>query len=295
MQNTNEFRDGDKLYIKKIKSCECTMKIGECYLLECDIHQRGIHSYDFRPEFDRIARCSFANSLWLSEDAKNSVKKAVDKLECQIKEAEGKYTKASFPKIGLTVFYRRTGKDSFNYVSKKKYDMPVTYRAYKKCSANFILDDISQYAHLCCTGLNREAVKEYVIDRPTDETIYNNPFYKSAVDTDDEVLQKLIKVYYKLARKHDYSWLSKMLGKRFLPALPKEYDKEYYVDADTIDIGILSRSGYVILHRPYFAMKDSTHDTVTLNPHTKQGSDAAKVDCKAISFTDYLALFDQAN
>lgn len=81
---------------------------------------------------------------------------------------------------------------------------------------------------------------------------------------------------------------------RTLPKLPEEFNRNYVVQADTIDRTLLKDSGYSVLHRPYFAMKGSTHDNWMLNPHTRSGVDAAKKDEPAISFDEFLALFETA-
>lgn len=92
--------------------------------------------------------------------------------------------------------------------------------------------------------------------------------------------------------------LGKMPKRRTLSQLPDEFDKEYVVDVDTMtdrSFSLLRRSGYVILHRSYFAMCGSTHEKYTLNPHTKQGVDAAEADCTAISFCEFLELFENTD
>ena len=66
--------------------------------------------------------------------------------------------------------------------------------------------------------------------------------------------------------------LGKMPKRRTLPQLPDEFDKEYVVDVDTMtdrSFSLLRRSGYVILHRPYFAMCGSTHKKES--PHKTRG------------------------
>ena len=83
-----------------------------------------------------------------------------------------------------------------------------------------------------------------------------------------------------------------MKGKT-LPQLSKEHDKYYVVDASTVKFAVLRRSGYKILHRPYFAMRNSTHEKWQLNPHTKTGIDAAEIDTKAIPFKEFLRLFEK--
>ncbi|MBE6738666.1 MAG: hypothetical protein E7566_08500 [Ruminococcaceae bacterium] len=77
-----------------------------------------------------------------------------------------------------------------------------------------------------------------------------------------------------------------------LPKLSEKFNRNYYVKADTVNIRLLSNSGYAMLHRPYFAMKGSTHSAITLNPHTKVCIDAAPMSEQAICFQDFLKLFE---
>ncbi len=67
-----------------------------------------------------------------------------------------------------------------------------------------------------------------------------------------------------------------------LPDLPENFNQNYYIKTSTVNIRLLRRSGYKILHRPYFAMKNSTHDAVTINPHKKECVDAAPISADAI-------------
>ena len=80
--------------------------------------------------------------------------------------------------------------------------------------------------------------------------------------------------------------------RRVLPELPEEYNKDYIVSCRDIKVGLLRRSGYVIRHRPYFAMSNSTHAAWQLNPCTKRGIDAAPDDQTPISFKEYLKMFE---
>jgi hypothetical protein len=86
--------------------------------------------------------------------------------------------------------------------------------------------------------------------------------------------------------------LSKLFNCRILPSLPEEYNKDYVIEGG-VDYTLLKHSGYSMWHRPYFAMPGSTHKRITLNPHTKYGLDAGKVDAEAISFQEFLKLFDK--
>lgn len=80
--------------------------------------------------------------------------------------------------------------------------------------------------------------------------------------------------------------------KKTLPALSEEYNKYYVVDSSTVKYAILRRSGYVILHRPYFSMRNSTHEKWQLNPHTKKGIDATEYDAKSMPFCEFLKIFE---
>jgi hypothetical protein len=148
---------------------------------------------------------------------------------------------------------------------------------------------------ICDIGLavrNNEDQYEIFMS-PDEKTIKDNPLYKYALSTGDELLAHKLKLYYRVATDEECGWLSETLGVRILPSLPEEYDKDYYVDADGIDRDLLLNSGYRILHRPYFAMKGSTHSMCTLNQHTRGGIDAAKIGSEPVTFSEYLELFSK--
>ena len=76
-----------------------------------------------------------------------------------------------------------------------------------------------------------------------------------------------------------------------LTTLSKEYDRKYYVENKAVIGKLLVKSDYTILHRPYFAMKDSTHDAITVNPHTKVAVDAAPITEQPMTPQEFLTLF----
>ena len=127
----------------------------------------------------------------------------------------------------------------------------------------------------------------------TPEGVEKNPLYLSAGASGDVLMQKQLKIVYRVASPEDCAWLSEKTGKPVLPSLPEAYDRKYYVRTDSIDFDTLHRSGYQLLHRPYFAMNGSTHEAYSLNPHTKSGVDAAPDEAETISFEEYLELFKQ--
>ena len=91
----------------------------------------------------------------------------------------------------------------------------------------------------------------------------------------------------------DTERLSALLGRRILPPLRGDAaKKKYAVIAGTVDHALLHDSGYTFLHRPYFAMKGSTHDCITIVPFSRTAVDAAKEDMEEITFEEFLKLFD---
>lgn len=76
-----------------------------------------------------------------------------------------------------------------------------------------------------------------------------------------------------------------------LPALSEKYNRKYFVENKTEIRKLLVKSDYTILHRPYFAMKSSTHNVITVNPHTKVAVDAAPLAEQPLTPQEFLALF----
>lgn len=80
-----------------------------------------------------------------------------------------------------------------------------------------------------------------------------------------------------------------------LPTLPIEFDKNYAVNAEEINKNILEfleKSGYKVIHCPYFSMYNRTRRNYSINPYKKYVMDAAKIDSIAISFKSFLELFE---
>ena len=102
----------------------------------------------------------------------------------------------------------------------------------------------------------------------------------------------MLRKYYNLPEEKARKQFRDYFRRRRLPWLSEDYNKYYVVDCKGINTGLLRRSGYRILHRPYFAMFDSNHAAWQLNPCTKRGIDAAPDDQTPISFKEYLKMFE---
>ncbi len=285
MKNKNEYRIDGRLYVETINKCVCNSRAGNTYGSICRIIQRGERSYKVIKDAGFIEQGG--KRLWLSENAKKTVGRAIEDYEKTIARL------MSRPSIDLPV----NGSLVRLYLEHDNYRMftclldridengeRVTEVKREK-DLHWLVCDISR-----AIRDDDEALYE-ILTSPDEKTIEDNPLYKYAVSRGDKLLAHKLKLYYRIATEEECGWLSKVLGIRVLPPLPAEYDKEYLVETDGINYDLLLNSGYTILHRPYFAMKGHTHSRWTLNPHTKGGVDAAKCGTEPITFSEYMELF----
>ena len=129
-----------------------------------------------------------------------------------------------------------------------------------------------------------------VLKSPTEKSIKKNPLYIAAKN--DIYFINMLRRHYGLPEEKARKRFKEHFRRRILPELPEEYNKDYIVSCKDMDIGLLRRSGYVIRHRLYFAMMNSTHAAWQLNPYSKLGVDAAPDDQTPISFKEYLKMFE---
>ena len=82
-----------------------------------------------------------------------------------------------------------------------------------------------------------------------------------------------------------------------LPALPVEFDKDYVIEIAAIQeeaYALFRRSGYTLWHRPNVCLQGYTRKKIIVNPYRKRGTDAVKEGAFAISFSEFLTLFENA-
>lgn len=296
MKNENEYRENDRLYIRAIRKCICKEKKNDGeYILTCRIHERGEHEYIYTEGEPCLKRES--KTFWLSDGAGAPGKSALEtaKEAAMLFEEKSSDLRKEAVRVVIienvyTLFYRRVSRGIFDLLFEIRVEDRETTVLLCGLNTEKMIEEISWQAFL--KGLHEDPLTE-IIRQSTEETIDRNPLYVKAQETGDDLLCMQMKLYYRIANEKECSWLEKMLGKRILPRLSEEYDRSFVVDSDTIDLRILHDSGYTILHRPYFAMMGSTHTKWQLDPHTKSGVDAAKTEEESISFSDYVALFEE--
>ena len=295
MKNENEYRENDRLYIRAIRKCICKEKSNGKYLLTCKIHERGEHEYVYTEGEPCLKRDR--KMFWLADEAGvfgksalETAREAAALFDEKASEVRKEAEKVRIIENVYDLYYRRSPRGTFDLLLEFTGEDGESSVLFCGLSAEEMIREATWQAFL--KSLNEDPTVR-ILDQSTEETIHQNPLYRKAQETGDDLLMRQMKLYYRIATEKECSWLGKVLGKRILPGLPEEYDRNYVVDSDTVDCRLLDDSGYTILHRPYFAMMGSTHEKWQLNPHTKGGVDAAKTDEKSISFNDYLALFEE--
>ena len=101
--------------------------------------------------------------------------------------------------------------------------------------------------------------------------------------------------YYGLA-KEDEDEMTQITGMRYLRRIAddnKEFEDVYYVCSVNEYWDVLRNSGFRVCHRATFIMrKGMTYSICELNPKKKDGTNAAPVDVKKITFEEFLKLYN---
>ncbi len=305
-RNKNEYIADEKRYIEDIMSVNIEMKCAEKYNIDCSIHQRGYKAYTYTKGNGYIEKAdNSGKKLWLEILALQKIEEAIAVFDEAVDEAinGGGYTEVRVEGLDGFIYYRRVtrgvpfSRRIFNVVMLFPDESGEMVKLFfENCHVSDMIWNIEKYGR-SLGNKTKEAGKalDYIFNSDN-KTIAFNPLYLSAVKENDKMMQCELKLHYGIADEDECRYISENTGLRILPLLPKEYDKSYVVvnESENIEfLRLLRRSGYMIIHVPYFSMKGKTHYKYELNPHNKSGLDAADKDAEAISADDFLALFDE--
>ena len=284
MKNENEYKIDDRLYIKEIGKCDCVKKAGKHYFLYCMIIQRGEHQYCLSEDMDYISKPFGTKKIWLSPNAKATVQGAVKEFENNVARAHDEFVKVTVDEIQTTLYYKHTSETSYDYLIERENNGQEREQCFycDKTINNMIytVQMLRYYKGKLSSGEYKESVNL-------------NPLYISSLENNDLIMQLQIKLYYKEESEKDCLLLSEKLGFRILPRLSDNYNKNYIVDAKTIDKSVLEQSGYTILSSSFMTMMGDryTRRKWKLNPYSKYAETKAEKELPAISFDKYLKLF----
>lgn len=265
---SNDYKQDGKLYIKQVDRCYVLEKKDDEYHLQCKIKQHGETEYHYCMDDDYLSRNG--KNLWLSEDAKNRVQEGMDVFNGIIDRIEDHTDGFKIVEIDsdFRVFYRRTALRTYEVIKEIFENGICKYYYEPAVSENYFF-------------FNRK-------EKPQDNALYNR-----AVKYNDLYLKYLIEYLCGVITKEGRLWLQNEDGIIRLPKVNEKLNKYYYVKSDEIPFLVLRESGYVLFHTPYFGMYGSTHKIYELNPYHKQGNDSAPKDAKAMSWKEFYDMCEE--
>ena len=294
-KNPNEYLLDGKRYVEKIRSCDCTERQDGAYVLDCRIHQRGQHEYNYVPGNGCITkRFNDRRVFFLADDALHTAETAVAAYKNRVEETkEWGAVRACDGDAAVEIRYQVNGDNVTCYLASGT-DETKTERFFEGYEPiHRMLFGAADLLYR--RGEEPDWEKMNVVHHSSKETIRYNPIYAAAIAQGEDLFAKLLKLHYGITDRREEACLSECFGWKILPQLPEAFDRDYCVEAGTIgdsDDLLLRHSGYRILHKPYFSMKGFTHKAFTLNPHKKSGVDAAPDLAPAIPFPEYPKLLE---
>lgn len=283
-------KENTKNLIEKIENCTCLEDHYGRYLMSIKPAGGAARDYFCDKKGETAERLLGGETFYLSGEAGATVKAAIGRYKADIhkmlKLPNRKYLKDK----NLKVCFKKEpdGKYTYSvcYINRKGEEGSVFYK-------NSTLESMITKIYMISTVLDSKYEKTLLpaLKSPTEKSIKKNPLYIAARNVGDREFLNKLRRYYGLPVEKEQKSSRRFFCRRVLPELPERYNKNYIVSCKDMKVGLLRRSGYVIRHRPYFAMFNSTHAAWQLNPHLKIGVDAAPDDQTPISFNEYLQLF----
>lgn len=287
-KDKNIFKEDGKRYVRRIKKCICMKKQSDTFTLECRIMEHGLRNYFYKAGDLFFGEGSIGEKkLWLCDEALETVTEAVAAFEEIVDKAKGSYRKVYIGKYRFYVYYER--------IEKERYDFIIEFEGENRIKGHdvFVLQDktVADLLEEIQFGIMWDYLDTGAWTKEPGSC--EEDYFYMAVAGKDEILERLVRLYYREESPEDYRFLSaNVFEADMLPYLPEEFDRKYYVTKDSgPDYELLERSGYRFSHRPPFAMQGNTYDAMTLNPHRRTGVDAAPKDGEKITFEEYLKLF----
>lgn len=265
---SNDYRQDGKLYIKAVQRCYVVEKKEEGYRLQCKIKQHGEKEYRYVAGGDYLSYNG--KELWLSDDAKKTVQDGISIFNGIIDGIENYSEGFKIAEIDddSRVFYRRTALRTYEAIKETKENGICKYYYEPTVSENYFFFNCKE--------------------KPQD-----NALYSGAIRHNDLYVKYLIEYSCGAITKEGRLWLQNHDEIIRLPKVNDNLNQLYYVKSGEIPFRTLCESGYVLFHRPYFAMYGSTHEIYELNPYHKYGTDAASKDAKTISWQEFYKMCEE--
>lgn len=253
------------LTIDNIKMCKVVTRGRDRYNIRCVIKQFGDKIYTYMRGREAIFYGKYNEKcLLLSGNAVKTVEEAVEAFDAEINAA------LSYKKIGEAFYIKSDKAGRYDALIREADDILL-----KGASLPEVLKKIPEH---------------YI---PGAASLDSSELYLYAVESGDRFLKCELEVMFGNISAEDLQYLTETTGEVWIPRLGDAYDKAYIIDSETIDHDALRRSGFKVIHKPYFAMSGYTHAAYSVNPHTKRVLDAVPHDSELMSYEDFLKLFER--
>jgi hypothetical protein len=289
----NIYKSDGRFYVRSIRNCICKEMYDGQYVLDCRITEQGTKRYICGDDPEYIVRFLETKCLWLSDEAKAAVNDAIDRFKKGVSEALGEgFTKVEIRDCQTDLYYRHIEKDRFDFLIAYKRTENIKGNAERTLLLNN--STLQEMFHDLCWQSSGDEEMINILRESTSQTIAKNPVYIAAAADGDIFMQLLLKLYYRIASEEECVQLSEdVFDAYILPPLPEEYDRPYPVDSATIEKDLLKRSGYQIYHTPNISMQGNTRRIWMLNPHSKTGIDSGPIDSEAMTYDEFMELFNE--
>ena len=254
------------LTVETIKKCEVEARSRDKYRIRCTINGLGKNKpYDYMKGKDAIYTGGYNEKcLLLSGEALAIVKDAVNAFDADIESA------LAYNKIGEAFYIKSDGAGRYDALIRTEEDILLRGVA---------MPDILK------------KIPEHYI--PGANSLGSSDLYLLAVKSGDRFMRCELEVMFGDISGDDLDYLIKTTGEVWIPRLGEEYDRDYIVASETIDHDALKRSGFRVIHKPYYAMSGYTHSAYAVNPHTKRVLDAVPRGSEMMSHDDLMKLFER--
>ena len=275
--------------LEDLKEGECTLecrsfyyKNGVFYIMVS--YKTGYRCEDFYYQYGTDYIYDNWNSkepkTFISDDVKSIIVDCCKKFEERIKYCKENYTYIDHHNM------------SFYY---KRIEGTLDYEILEECTDKYCISGPRDYLQF-----HWEHVKDFTaiwaIRSYRYDSLEKDPLYVSAIQNKDRNLELRMKDFYYGLTKEEEDEMTQITGMRYLRRIAddnKEFEDVYYVCSVDEYWDVLRNSGFRVCHRATFIMrKGMTYSICELNPKKKDGTNAAPVDVKKITFEEFLKLYN---
>ena len=203
VKEKNIFKEDGKRYVRRIKKCICMKKQSDTFTLECRIMEHGLRNYFYKAGDLFLGEGSIGEKkLWLCDEALETVTEAVAAFEDIVDKAKGSYSKVYIDKYRFYVYYER--------IEKERYDFIIEFEGENRIEGHdvFVLQDktVADLLEEIQFGIMWDYLDTSAWTKEPGSC--EEDYFYMAVAGKDEILERLVRLYYREESPEDCRFLS---------------------------------------------------------------------------------------